>query len=108
MIDNATATLPEIVFETLRIFDALSFDALRIIEGLERVEQENCCECIVFCKDTTKYLAKRENILPSEEDQDYQALEDQIRNLCSHMAELGDGTLTCSSRDKYLGVKHGS
>lgn len=91
---TGTATLPEIIFETLKNID-----------GLENIDPASCCECISFCEDTIKYLAERERVSPSEEDQNYQKLEDQIKNLCASGKQLEDGTLTCGLRNKYLTVE---
>lgn len=87
---TAAATLPEIVFGTLRS-----------INGLESIKPENCCECIVFCEDTMQYLIQREKVSPSDEAQAYQKLEDQIINLCSNRTALQNRALTCSLRDIY-------
>lgn len=94
---SPTATLPEIVF-----------GILRSIEGLESIKPKDCCEYIIVCEDTMIYLTKREEVSSSEENKEYQALECQIKNLCTHGAELREKTLRCGLRDKYLGVENGT
>lgn len=94
---NTTATMSEIVFGNLRKID-----------GLKNITPESCCECISFCEDTMQYLTEKEKAELSKEDQDYQTLDDQIKNLCTLRKSLEDGTLTCSLRNKYSGEKNGT
>jgi len=84
------------------------FGTLRSIDGLKNIKPENCCEYIVFCEDTIRYLEEREEASSSEENKILEELEDQIINLCTHGTELKSNTLRCCLRNKYSGAKNGA